>query len=187
MLVFTWLAFFALSYGFVKVPKFFVVWLCILVTIIAIIGSSLQSHKLGHAAAVASGQIDYPIYTNAPYRLATVLAGCLVAYIWTLFPYPITDRSLLGEKLGDLVFLLAKYHDCGHSIASLKMRGKEGDMALKTSPGRKLQKVQHRLFHEIMTLIPALRMHALFQKFEFPIGGRFPAGRYMAIMQDMTK
>ena len=187
MLVFTWLSFFALFYGFVKIPKFFAIWLCILVTIIAIIGSSLQSSKLGHKAILASGQIDYPIYTNAPYRLATVLAGCLVSYIWTLFPYPITDRSLLSEKLGDLVFLLAKYHDCGHSIASLKIREKEGDMVLKTSPGRKLQKVQHRLFCEIMTLIPALRMHSLFQRFEFPIGGRFPANRYMAITQEMIK
>jgi hypothetical protein len=67
------------------------------------------------------------------------------------------------------------------------MRGEEGDMALKDSPGRKLQKVQHRLYHEIMTLIPALKMHALFQKFEFPIGGRFPVNPYMAIMQEMTK
>ena len=186
-MVFTWLTFFALDYGFVKVPKFFVVWLCILVTVIATIGSALQSSKLGRPAILATGQIDYPIYENAPYRLATVLAGCLIAYFWTLFPYPITDRSLLGEKLGDLLHLLAKFHDCGHSIASLKMRGKEADTALTNSPGRKLQKVYHRLFHEIMTLIPALKTHALFQKFEFPIGGRFPANRYMAVMNEITK
>ena len=186
MIVFLWLAFFALNYGFVKVPKFFIAWLCIVLTIIATIGSALQSVKLGDAIK-ASGQINYPIYELAPYRLATIIAGCFIAYFWTLFPYPITDRGLLGEKLGDLLHLLAKFHDCGHSIASLKTRGKEGDMALKSSPGRKLEKAYHRLFHEIMTLIPALKMHALFQKFEFPIGGRFPANRYMAIMKEMTK
>lgn len=184
VLVFTWLAILALCYGFVKIPRLFIDWLRTLVTILDIIGSS---QKLGHQAILASGQIDYPIYLNAPYRLATVLTGCVVAYFWTLFPFPITDRSLLSEKLGDLVFLLAKSHDCGHSIASLKMSGKEGEMALKTSPGRKLMKVLHRLFHEMMTLIPELKAHALFQKFEFPIGGRFPATRYMSIMTEMTK
>ena len=187
VLVMTWLAFFNLSYGFIKHPKYFVVWICVLVTIIAIIGSALQSKKLGHDAAIASGQVDYPIYLNAPYRLATVLGGCVVAYFWTLFPYPITDRGLLGRKLGNMLFLLAKFHDCGHARVSLRMRDKEGDMALKTSPGRMLQKVQHQLFHEIMTLLPELRMHALFQKYEFPIGGKFPIERYNTVMKEVTK
>jgi hypothetical protein len=97
-MVFTWLTFFALDYGFVKVAKVFVVWLCILVTVIATIGSALQSAKLGHEALIKTGQIDYPIFENAPYRLATVLAGCIIAYFWTLFPYPITDHGLLGRN-----------------------------------------------------------------------------------------
>lgn len=187
VLVFTWLAFFILSYGFIKLPKYFAVWLCVLVPIIAIIGTSLQSQKLGHAVVAASGQIDYPIYLNAPYRLATVLVGSLVAYIWTVFPYPITDRSLLGEKLGDIMFLLAKYQHCGYLIATLKMKGMEGDMGLKSSRGRQLQQVQHRLFQQIMTSIPALKMHALFQRFEVPIGGAFPVRRYMIILQEVTR
>ncbi|RAH73279.1 uncharacterized protein BO66DRAFT_315857 [Aspergillus aculeatinus CBS 121060] len=186
VLVFTWLAFFALSYGFIKVPKFFAVWLCILVPVVAVIGTSLQSQKLGHAAVVASGQEDYPVYLSAPYRLLTVLAGCGISYFWTCFPYPITDRGLLAEKLGDFMFLLAKFQDCGHAIASLKMRGLEGDMLIETSPGRRLEKAQYRLFNQIMTLIPPLRMHALFQKFDLPIGGRFPIDTYMAIMKEAT-
>ena len=31
VLVMTWLAFFNLSYGFIKHPKYFVVWICVLV------------------------------------------------------------------------------------------------------------------------------------------------------------
>lgn len=83
------------------------------------------------------GQEDYPLYLSAPYRLLSVLAGSFIAYVWTVFPYPITDRGLLGDKLGDMLSLLAQFQDCGHSNASLKLRGpvKDDDMmALDFSP-----------------------------------------------------
>ncbi|GLB09893.1 hypothetical protein AtubIFM57258_005822 [Aspergillus tubingensis] len=193
VLVLTWLAFFCLSYGFIKIPKLFAVWLCILVPIVAIIGIALQSEKLGHDTIVATGQEDYPVYLSAPYRLLSVLAGAFIAYVWTQFPYPITDRGLLGDKLGDILVLLAQFLDCGHSIASLKLRGLaqgEGMMTLdsptNTSGGvaGRLARTQERLFQRIMTLIPPSRMHALFQRFDVPIGGRFPVGSYMSIMQE---
>ncbi|RDW64418.1 MFS transporter [Aspergillus mulundensis] len=191
VLVLTWLAFFALSYGFIRVPKFFAVWLCVLVPIVAVIGIALQSQKLGHETVVASGQADYPVYLSAPYRLLNVLAGSFIAYVWTVFPYPITDRGLLGEKLGDVLCLLAQYQDCAHSITSLKLRGGRGKgddaaLAFRSSPGGTLDGAQQRLFQRIMTLIPPLRMHALFQKFDLPIGGEYPVSKYTAIMQEAT-
>ncbi|RDH36292.1 hypothetical protein BDQ94DRAFT_185415 [Aspergillus welwitschiae] len=172
VLTLTWLAFFGLSYGFLKVPKFFAVWLCTLVPIVAIIGIALQSQKLGHT---------------------TRSCGSFIAYVWTVFPYPITDRGLLGDKLGDMLSLLAQFQDCGHSIASLKLRGpvKDDDMmALDFSPSPggggagRLAGTQEQLFQRIMTLVTPLRMHALFQKFNIPIGGRYPVRNYMSIMQE---
>ncbi|GKZ63364.1 hypothetical protein AnigIFM49718_011437 [Aspergillus niger] len=193
VLTLTWLAFFGLSYGFLKVPKFFAVWLCTLVPIVAIIGIALQSQKLGHKTVVGMGQEDYPLYLSAPYRLLSVLAGSFIAYVWTVFPNPITDRGLLGDKLGDMLSLLAQFQDCGHSIASLKLRGpvKDDDMValdFSPSPGGggagRLAGTQEQLFQCIMTLVTPLRMHALFQKFNIPIGGRYPIGSYMSIMQE---
>ncbi|KAI2964065.1 hypothetical protein CBS147323_6559 [Aspergillus niger] len=193
VLTLTWLTFFGLSYGFLKVPKFFAVWLCTLVPIVAIIGIALQSQKLGHTTVVGMGQEDYPLYLSAPYRLLSVLAGSFIAYVWTVFPYPITDRGLLGDKLGDMLSLLAQFQDCGHSIASLKLRGpvKDDDMmALDFSPSPggggagRLAGTQEQLFQRIMTLVTPLRMHALFQKFNIPIGGRYPVESYMSIMQE---
>ena len=153
------------------------------------------SRRSGHDTIVATGQEDYPVYLSAPYRLLSVLAGAFIAYVWTLFPYPITDRGLLGDKLGDILILLAQFYDCGHSIASLKLRGLvqgEGMMTLESSTNtggvaRRLTRTQERLFQQIMTLIPPSRMHALFQRFDVPIGGRFPVGSYMSIMQEAMR
>ncbi|GLA06676.1 hypothetical protein AnigIFM60653_007616 [Aspergillus niger] len=147
VLTLTWLAFFGLSYGFLKVPKFFAVWLCTLVPIVAIIGIALQSQKLGHTTVVGMGQEDYPLYLSAPYRLLSVLAAL---------------SSLKDDDMMELDF--------------------------SPSPGGggagRLAGTQEQLFKRIMTLVTPLRMHALFQKFNIPIGGRYPVGSYMSIMQE---
>ena len=36
----------------------------------------------------------------APYRLATTMAGIFVAYIFTIFPYPISEGSEVRKDLG---------------------------------------------------------------------------------------
>jgi hypothetical protein len=55
------------------------------------------------------------------------------------------------------------------------MHGTEGDFNLKTSPGRRLEKVRHKIFGKLLLLLPSLKQHAEFQKFELNIGGKFPS------------
>ncbi|KAJ8125782.1 hypothetical protein O1611_g7856 [Lasiodiplodia mahajangana] len=59
-----------------------------MVTQVLIIGYELQVLKIGVALSESNGQPYYPIYELAPYRLATVAGGCLVAFVWTIFPSP---------------------------------------------------------------------------------------------------
>jgi hypothetical protein len=64
------------------------------VTATMIVGYELQVRKIGVTAATATtGQPAYPIYELGPYRLATVAGGLAVAFFWTMFPYPITERK----------------------------------------------------------------------------------------------
>jgi hypothetical protein len=124
--------------------------------------------------ATASGQPYYPIYELAPYRLACVAGGSFVAFIWTIFPYPLTDRSWLRKDLGSTLYLLANYYSVVHSTIRVRMHGEEGDATLKTSPGRRLEKARHKIFGKLLLLLPSLKQHADFQKFELTIGGKFP-------------
>jgi hypothetical protein len=61
------------------------------VTAVMIVGYELEVRKLGRARAESNGQPAYAIYVLGPYRLATVCGGIFVAFIWTFFPYPITE------------------------------------------------------------------------------------------------
>jgi len=61
-----------------------------------------------------------------------------------------------------------------HSTIHARMSGTEGDLSLKTSPGRQLEKARHKIFGKLLLLLPSLKQHADFQVFELSIGGKFP-------------
>lgn len=128
-----------------------------MVTQVLIVGYELQVEKIGVIASEMSGQPWYPIYQLAPYRLACVAGGSLVAFIWTVFPYPISDRSWLRRDLGSTLYLLANYHAVVHSTINVRIHGIEGDMERKSSPGRKLEKVRYKILGKLLLLLPSLQ------------------------------
>jgi len=127
------------------------------------------------------------VYELAPYRLACVAGGCVVAFFWTIFPYPLTDRSWLRKDLGATIYLLANYYSIVHSTVRARINRTEGNMEDKNSPGRKLGKVRRKVFGKLLILLPSLRQHADWQKWEPTIGGKFPAETYNSIILRLTK
>ena len=55
-------------------------------------------------------QAYYPVWELGLIRLATVLGGLFVAWVWTIIPYPITEHSQLRKNLGSSLYLLANYY-----------------------------------------------------------------------------
>ncbi|KAJ5717356.1 hypothetical protein N7488_003002 [Penicillium malachiteum] len=166
----------------IKLFRFRVVGLISVVTTTMIIGYELSVRKVGEAVATSNGQAYYPIYELAPYRLAAVSGGIFVAFIWTFFPYPISEHSVLRQSLGASLYLLANYYSIIHETLSARMRGDEGDMTLKSSAGRKLEKARHKVFSKQMIMLNGLRTYSGFLKWEVPIGGRFPKKQYDSII-----
>jgi hypothetical protein len=97
-------------------PRFLPIFLVAIVTQVLIIGYELQVRVLGIQASEASGQPYYPVYLLAPYRFACVAGGSFVAFIWTIFPYPLSDASWLRKDLGVALHLLASYYSVVHSV-----------------------------------------------------------------------
>jgi hypothetical protein len=83
-----------------------------------------------------------------------------VAFVWTIFPYPLSDRSLLRKDLGSTLYLLANYYSVVHSTIVAQMHHTEGDTDSKSSPGRKLEKARHKLLGKLMLLLTSLKMHS---------------------------
>ena len=164
VLVFFWIF---VGWGFYivkKFPRIIPVGMIFSVTNTLIIGYELQTDKIGIAQSESNGQTYYPIYTLAPYRLATVCAGLFVAWVWTIFPYPISEHSELRGKLGSSLYLLANYYSVVTETVKVRVRGDDLDMTDKNSPARRLEKMRQTVLSKSMLLLQALRTHSGFLK-----------------------
>ncbi|TKA79513.1 hypothetical protein B0A55_02439 [Friedmanniomyces simplex] len=101
-------------YIVVKHPPITPVGMITQVTLTLILGYELQVRKVGVQVATSNGQAYFPIYELAPIRLATVCGGLFLAWIWTVFPYPITEHSMMRKNLGRSLYLLANYYSVMH-------------------------------------------------------------------------
>jgi Putative ER transporter, 6TM, N-terminal/Fusaric acid resistance protein-like/Aromatic acid exporter family member 2 len=173
-------------YVLAKFPKYAIVAILSMVTVILIIGYELQVSKLGLKLATSNGQPYYPIYELAPYRLATVAGGLLVAFIWTYFPYPVTTHSTLRKDLGRTLYLLANFYSCVHSTVEMRLTtGIKADPTKKKSPTYRLDKARHKVFSKAVIMLNQLREHSEFTKFEPTFGGKFPKKTYDELIQAM--
>lgn len=176
-----------LHYGFIKYPQFMPTWMISMVTLTLIIGYQLQVTKIGIAIAESMNQPFYPIYEFGPYRLATVAGGCLVAFIWTIFPAPITDRTWLRRDLSATMYLLAHYVTAINETLKSRLNDTGGDPDIKGTPAYRLAKTRRRLFGKLLLLLPSLNQHAEFQRYEPTVGGRFPRETYLDIIRRATR
>ena len=172
VLVFFWIF---CSMGFyvpLKLPRYTTVGVISIITMTTIIGYELQVQKIGVKISTSNGQPYYPIYELAPYRLATVAAGVFVAFVWTIFPYPITEHSQLRRHLGSSLYLLANLYSVVHETIRHRIQAEEGDMNSKDSPGRKLEKARVTIFAKQSVLLGQMQQITGFLKWEIPVGGR---------------
>ncbi|KAF2681514.1 hypothetical protein K458DRAFT_309610 [Lentithecium fluviatile CBS 122367] len=186
VIVFVWVF---VSLGFyipLKRMEFLIAGIIGVVTAVMIVGYELEVRKIGRAIAESNGQPAYEIYVLGPYRLATVVGGMFVAGIWTFFPYPITEHSALRQKLGGALYLSANFYSIMHETVMARIRGDEGDLNDKTSPGAKLEKARNKVFAKQMLTLQGLKTHSQMVEWEFPLGGKFPKTEYLAIIGYVT-
>ena len=174
-------------YFLLKFPQFTPAVMICMVTHVMIIGYELQVVKLGVAASEASGQLYYPIYTLAPYRLACVAAGCAVAFFWTIFPSPLTERTWIRRDLSATLYLLANYFSVIDESLKSKLHGTGGDPRHKRSPTNRLKKHRQLLLGKLLLLLPSLKLHADWQRWEPTLGGAFPRAVYEDIIKRATR
>ena len=141
----------------------------------------------GRKAATATGQVFYEIYLLAPYRLLAVAGGVIVAYIFTIFPVPITEGSVLRRGVGNSLFLLANDVSSTTSTVDHRLQDKEGDMSLRSSPGRKLEKLRQDLLQKQLALQNSMRRNLSFMDWGLNFGGEFPKEIYTSIIDEVQK
>ena len=168
----------------VKRPTILPIGLIGTITLTLILGYELQVRKIGVVVATSNGQLYHPIYILAPIRLLTVVAGLFVAWIFTVFPHPITESSQLRENTAKSIHLLASYYSTVNETVKTRLKGgREADENLKGSPAQKLGKTRLAIFSKSNMLLSGMRSQSALVKYDIPIGGRFPKAKYDALIE----
>ncbi|KAH9829614.1 putative ER transporter, 6TM, N-terminal [Teratosphaeria destructans] len=185
-LVFLWLWIFGAFYFVMKFPKMVIVAILSLVTAILIIGYELQVKKLGKAVSESNAQPAYPTYVLAPYRLATVTGGLFVAWVWTIFPYPVSESSMIREDLGATLYLLSNFYSIVHETVTARVQGTDGDERIKGTHAFNLNKARTAVFAKILLLLNNLKSNSAFSRFQIRVGGRFPIEAYQESVMSLS-
>lgn len=178
VIVFLWLWITCAYWIVFKMPQYVTVGILSIVTPVLIVGYELQVQVLGIERAEASGQPAYPIYIFAPYRLAAVLAGLFVAWIWTIWPYPVSETSELRKDLGASMYMLAKFSAVTHEIVQNRFRGTGGDINTRGTHVNYLEKTRVAIFAKLLLLLNEMRTNSAFSRFTLSLGGQFPRETY---------
>lgn len=195
VIVFLWFFTFIDFYFMLKFPRFVPAVIIVIITQILIVGYELQVRTIGLERAEQTGQryyayVTHPhhpttptnppgsIYLLAPYRLACVAGGSAVAFFWTIFPKPMTDRTWLRRDLSATLYLVANYFGVINSTLHASLSASGGHASEPHTPAHHLYQVGRRIFGKVMTLVPSMTSHAEWQRFEPTIGGRFPRHAY---------
>ena len=100
---------------------------------------------------------------------------------------PITEGSILRRDLGSSLFLLANYVSSTTSTVEQRVKDKEGDMNIATSPGRMLQKSRHKVLQKQLALLNSMRQNLAFMAWEPSFGGDFPRETYQHIINEVQR
>ncbi|KXX82691.1 hypothetical protein MMYC01_201068 [Madurella mycetomatis] len=186
-IVFLWLSIFIEYYFFLKYPRFVPAVMIAIVTQVMIIGYELQVLAIGREVAERTGQPYYPTYLLAPYRLACVAGGSLIAFFWTIFPSPLTDRTWLRRDLSATLYLVANYFGVIRSTIQSNVCGTAGDVNTPGTPAYQLFKVSRKIFGKVTMLISSMSQHSEWQRWEPTIGGKYPREAYDNIILRSTR
>jgi hypothetical protein len=83
--------------------------------------------------------------------------------------------------------LSANFYSIMHETVMARIRGDEGDLTDKSTPGAKLEKSRNKVFAKQMLTLQGLKTHSQMIDWEFPLGGRFPKKEYLEIIGYVTK
>lgn len=105
-------------------------------------------------------------------------AGILVAFIWTIFPYPVSESTELRKDLGASMYLMGLYYHLGHETTKSAIRDLGGDARVRGTHANHLDAARRTVFSKLVFLLNTLSTNSAFSRYQIPIGGRFPREEY---------
>lgn len=128
-----------------------------------------------------SGQQYFPVYVLAPFRIIVTFIGVVLAFIFTIFPYPVTSRDILRQDIARQFQLLLRMT----SLTEERMREAVNSDVLKESQAMRelMWKVGSKCIAVHTRCIENLR----YSSWEPNLQHRFPKKVYSDLLSSMQR
>lgn len=147
-----------------------------------VIGYELQVRKIGPVASAAIGQSVLSINLLGGYRILCILAALAIAFIFTIFPYPMSTRTLIRKEVSSSLYMLARYYVNAIRIVRLRTQISDGEHHSRDAGIKRAQKHADRMLAQSLTTYDGLRKNLVFTVWEPSLRGRFPCATYGEII-----
>jgi hypothetical protein len=149
-------------------------------TFLLIIGYALEVSKIGLATIESIGQKYLPIYELAPFRILVTEIGVFLAFIFTVFPFPITSRDVLRRDVARQFHLLSNLYSLTRTKIGMKV-----DTAGEASSTR-LEKLMEKEFFKIIALSGVCAQNLAFTSWEPSLKYKFPKEVYADLLKSVN-
>ena len=149
-------------------------------TYVIINGYALEVSKLGIAAVETSGAPYLPVYKLGPLRILVVLIGVALAFIFTVFPYPILSKDILQRDVSRQFHLLSNMFVLTQARLGIAVSWGKRDAAM-------IQKSLRKVSIRIIGLQALCQINLINTGFELNLYHRFPKEIYGEILQSTQR
>jgi len=166
-------------YFFLQDPRRIRTILSSFTTYLLIIGYALEVGKIGVNSIEQSGQQYLPVYQLAPYRILVTFIGVVLAFIFTIFPFPVTSGDILRQDTARQFHLFS-------SLYSLT-RSRMGVVVVSdgTRESAILKKMLGKVGEGCIVIQGRCMENLMYTKWEPNLRHRFPAETYEKLLTAM--
>jgi hypothetical protein len=128
-----------------------------------------------------SGQPYLPTYKLAPYRILVTFIGVILAFIFTIFPYPVTSRDILRQDIARQFHLLSNMY----SLTQTRMQG-----SMKSSSGndlKGLRKAMEKVGYKCIAVQARCMENLAYTSWEPDLHVKFPKKTYAELLDCMQR
>lgn len=144
-----------------------------------VLGNKLDLQKFGNAKAEQLGLAVQPIWLIGLIRVASIGGGLLLATIWTLLPYPISETDQVRSNVAACLNLVAKYYTSTYLATRYRLKGgSRGEVNLAMDEIRLLERARHSVKMDIDGRLVSMASQLGFTKWDVQIHNHFPKAQY---------
>ena len=151
-------------YVMIKCPRSSTVAPDLVFALTIILGLKLDIQKQGSAVSEGEALAVQTIYIVGAIRLAAIAGGLLLASIWTVLSYPISEHAQLCKTLAECLVSLARYHSVTYDTVRILPRRGDNDTFSELSLIQRSEKASSKLFAKCKGQLTSLHPQLKFTK-----------------------